>query len=75
ESFIEGTATLSIKEDGSKDKNQQSADSKVFKPEIGEQNVKDKSREASRSAMSPSPLFSDPEPEDECFMNEDDDEK
>ncbi|KAG0356692.1 hypothetical protein BGX24_006356, partial [Mortierella sp. AD032] len=75
ESFIENTATLSIKEDDSKDKNQQSADRKVFKPEIGEQNVKDKSREASHSAMSPSPLSSDPEPEDECFMNEDGDEK
>jgi len=43
ETFIEDTATPSIKEEGSKDKNQQSAGKKVLKTEIGEQNVKNKS--------------------------------
>lgn len=45
ESFIEDTATFSTKEKDSKDKNQQSASRKVLKTEIGEQNLKDKSKE------------------------------
>ncbi|KAF8927853.1 hypothetical protein BGZ47_001917 [Haplosporangium gracile] len=72
EFFIEDTATPSIKEEGSKDKNQQSAGKKVLKTEIAEQNVNDKSGKASQSVVSLSPLSSDPNPEDECSMKEDD---
>ncbi|KAG0293808.1 hypothetical protein BGZ96_002258 [Linnemannia gamsii] len=42
ESLIENTATPSIKEEGSKDRNQQSTGKKVLKTGIGEKNVKDK---------------------------------
>lgn len=51
ESFIEDTATPSIMEEGSKDKNQQSAGKKALITEIAEKNVLEKSRKVPRPTV------------------------